>query len=296
MEELYQIIKLQLESKLTLLKDKPEETIESTIRALWNKAHGHPLSAEKAIELPLAKLSDQQKNTLLQLVEKRLNGEPLAHLTGRQSFMGIELLCDNRTLIPRKETEILGKFALKLCQEFAIKKAVIKVFDMCCGSGNLGLALASLHQNTLILSSDLSNKAIELTSENISFLSLNHRVKVFQSDLFSKFESTDYWGKIDLIVCNPPYISTSKVSKMTREIASNEPAMAFDGGMVGLKIIQKLIQESPKFLSKGGWLIFEVGIGQGHFVLQVCEKSGLYELVTSETDDLGNIRVIAACV
>lgn len=294
-EEFYHIIRLRLESNLTLLDDKPEETIESTIKALWNKAQGHSLSAEKATKLPLAKLSDQQKITLLQLVEKRLNGEPLAHLTGRQSFMGIELLSDKRALIPRKETEILCRVAMELCHELAIEKSNINVFDICCGSGNLGLALASLHRNTYIHASDLSHEAVELTSENISFLSLNHRVKVIQSDLFTNFESTDYLGKIDMIICNPPYISTSKVLKMTSEIAGNEPAMAFDGGMVGLKIIQKLIQESPKFLSIGGWLIFEVGVGQGPFVLQICEKSGLYELLKSETDDSGNIRVIAAC-
>ena len=295
MEELYRIIKLRLESNLSLLKDKPEETIETTIKALWNKAYGLSVSAEKAMNLPLPKLSNQQEILLHQLVEKRLNGEPLAHLTGRQNFMGIELLSDKRALIPRKETEILGRTALKLCDELANKKSIINVFDICCGSGNLGLAIARLHENTIVHSSDLSHEAVELTIENISFSSLNHRVRVLQSDLFSNFESTDYWGKIDLIVCNPPYISTSKVSKMISEIADNEPSMAFDGGMIGLKIIQKLIQESPKFLSKGGWLVFEVGVGQGQFVHQICEKSGLYELITSATDDNGNIRVIAAC-
>ena len=81
---------------------------------------------------------------------------------------------------------------------------------------------------------------------------------------------------------------------MASEIADNEPKLAFDGGMVGLKVIQRLIQESPKFLVDGGWLMFEVGVGQGDFVLQICHKCGYYETITSETDDSGNIRVIAA--
>ena len=88
MEELYRIIKLRLEKNLSLLEDKPEETIETTIKALWNKAHGTSISAEKATNLSLPQLSDQQKATLHQLIEKRLNGEPLAHITGRQNFMG----------------------------------------------------------------------------------------------------------------------------------------------------------------------------------------------------------------
>jgi release factor glutamine methyltransferase len=295
MEELYNKIRLQFERNLSILEDKPEETIESTIKALWYKAQGKAISAEKATNLPLVDLSDHQKKILNQLVEKRLNGEPLAHITGRQSFMGIELLSDRRALIPRKETEILGKNALSLCRKIAENKPVVNVFDVCCGSGNLGLAIACHHHNTLIHSSDLSHEAVELTNENISFLGLNNQVKVLQSDLFLNFDSADYWNKIDLIICNPPYISTSKVSRMTSEISENEPAMAFDGGMVGLKIIQKLIQESPKFLSENGWLIFEVGLGQGPFVIQLCEKSGLYQQVKSVTDESGNIRVIAAC-
>lgn len=294
MKELYNKIRLQFERNLSFLEDKPEESIESTIRALWYQAQGKATSAEKVIDFPLTELSDRQITILHQLVEKRLNGEPLAYITGRQSFMGIELLSDRRALIPRKETEILGKTALKFCEEIAKKNSIVNIFDICCGSGNLGLALASHQQNTQIHSSDLSQEAVELTDENISFLGLSHRIKVSQSDLFSNFESANYWGKIDLIVCNPPYISTSKVSKMTSEIATNEPAMAFDGGMVGLKIIQRLIQESPKFLSKGGWLIFEVGVGQGSFVIQMCEKTGVYQQITPTIDESGNIRVIAA--
>jgi release factor glutamine methyltransferase len=293
LEDLYRLIKLKLESNLSLLEDKPEETIETTINALWNKAHGISMSAEQASYASLPPLTDQQKAILYQLIDRRINGEPLAHLTGRQNFMGIELLCDKRALIPRKETEILGETALKFCKEIAKKKSIVNVFDTCCGSGNLGLALASHLQNTQILSSDLSQEAVELTDENITFLGLSHQVKVCQSDLFLNFESARFWGKIDLIVCNPPYISTSKVSKMPSEIADNEPSMAFDGGMIGLKVIQRLIQESPRFLTKDGWLIFEVGLGQGPFVVQLCEKSNYYNQIKSYTDNNENIRVIA---
>ena len=295
MEELYHNIRQDFERKLFILEDKPEETVDSTIKALWNKACGISVSAKKAAHLPLPGLSDSQKATLLQLTEKRMNGTPLAHITERQNFMGIELLCDNRALIPRKETEILGRTVLEICQRMAEMKPIINVMDVCCGSGNLGLAIASLHPETIVHSSDLSYEAVELTKENISFLNLGKRVNATQSDLFTNFESDEYWGKIDLVVCNPPYISSSKVSKMNSEIAGNEPAMAFDGGMIGLKIIQKIIQESPKFLSESGWLIFEVGLGQGPFVIQICQKSEAYNLITSATDNLGNIRVIAVC-
>lgn len=295
MEALYNKIKQEFEHKLSILEDKPEETVDSTIKALWNKACGISVSAVKAINLPLPGLSDSQKAILQQLAEKRMGGIPLAHLTERQNFMGIELLCDNRALIPRKETEILGRTVLKICQKLVEKKPIVHIMDICCGSGNLGLAIASLHPETIVHSSDLSPEAVELTKENISFLDLEKRVYAIQSDLFTNFESEEYWGKIDLIVCNPPYISSTKVSKMNSEIAANEPLMAFDGGMIGLKIIQKLIHESPKFLSESGWLIFEVGLGQGPFVIKICKKSEAYDFITSATDNSGNIRVIALC-
>ena len=295
MEKLYQEIKRNFERNLSILDDKPEETIDSTIKALWMKAYGISVSAEKATHLSLPNLSDSQKMTLLQLIEKRMNGIPLAHLTERQNFMGIELLCDKRALIPRQETEILGKTVLEYCKKLAEKKSIIHILDICCGSGNLGLVIASLLPNAIVHSSDLSYEAVELAKDNISFFNLGKRVIAIQSDLFTNFESEEYWCKIDLIVCNPPYISSSKVSKMDSEIASNEPAMALDGGFIGLKIIQKLIHESPKFLSDKGWLIFEVGLGQGPFIIQLCKNSESYDLITSATDNLGNIRVIAVC-
>lgn len=294
MEELYNKLIKELEPKLIILDDKPEETVQSTLKSLWCKAYGTPKSVEAVSGLPLPVLTPDQTTTLYHLIDERLKGRPLAYITGRQSFMGIELLSDKRALIPRKETEILANAALDLCREMLENKAGVKIFDVCCGSGNIGLALASLLNNITVESSDLSSEAIELTKENISFLYLGERVNAKQSDLFSNFESDDFYGKIDVIVCNPPYISTSKVAKMKSEISANEPAMAFDGGMIGLKVIQKLIAESPKFLTKNGWVVFEIGVGQGSFIIQLCESNGLYDEIESYKDNLGNIRAIAA--
>jgi release factor glutamine methyltransferase len=293
-EEIYHKIKVDLEHKLSLWEDKPEETVDSTLKALWHKAAGIAKSAKNALDLPLPELSEQQLSQLYQLVEQRLNGVPLAYITGRQNFMNIELLSDNRALIPRKETEILGEKALEFCQKLLKTKPNIHIFDVCCGSGNLSLAIAHFLPQVFVFASDLSLEAVGLARENISFLNLDKQVKVCQSDLFSAFETDDYLGKVDLIVCNPPYISSSKVTKMGKEISANEPAMAFDGGMMGFKVIQKLIQEAPKFLTKGGIVIFEVGVGQGPFIIQLCEKSQLYKQVGSVSDKLGNIRVVYA--
>ena len=293
-ERIYNIHKASLVGKLDLLIDKPEETIDSTLKALWFAASGYPRSVEEADKLQLPDLTDQQEIILADLIQQRLTNTPLAHITHRKSFMGIELLSDKRALIPRKETEILGWKALELSQRITKEKQEVKVIDVCCGAGNLGLALAFFNRNTVVWVSDLSEEAVELTRENISFLNLNDRVKVHRSDLFSVFESDEYYGKIDLIICNPPYISSAKVPKMALEITDNEPALAFDGGMLGTKIILKLIGEAPRFLIKGGWVVFEIGVGQGPFIMQLCERSEFFDKVESVTDNSGNIRVILA--
>jgi len=293
-EDLYNNLKNVLSGRLNLLGDKPEETIDSSLKALWHAASGNPKSVEEAIKLKLAELTEQQVITLHGLIEQRLNNIPLAHITGRQSFMGIELLSDRRALIPRKETEILGRKALELSMNIARERQKVKVIDVCCGAGNLGLALAYFNAIAVVAATDLSQEAVDLARDNILFLNLGDRVQAKQGDLFSAFETDEYYGKTDLIVCNPPYISSAKINKMTAEISENEPVLAFDGGMLGTKIILKLIGEAPKFLTKTGWVIFEIGVGQGPFVMQLCERSENYGQVESVSDDSGNIRVILA--
>jgi release factor glutamine methyltransferase len=291
--ELFQSLSNNLAKTLHLLEDKPEETIESTLKALWFASAGNPVSAEGSLKLPLPDLTKSQIVKLHQLIELRLKGVPLAHITNRQNFMGIELMSDRRALIPRKETELLGKNALKLSEEIVSSKGKAKVIDVCCGSGNLGIALAHYNTSCEVCSTDLSEEAVQLAQANVDLLKLNDRVQVRQSDLLSAFESDEYYEKTDLIVCNPPYISSSKVQKMESEISSNEPVLAFDGGMLGIKIIQKLISEAPKFLTKRGWLIFEVGAGQGDFIAQICQRTTLYQKINQITDKSGIIRVIS---
>lgn len=293
-EELFSELTSELSNTFQFLEDKPEETLESTLKACWFKSAGFPKSAIKAMEEPLPELNEKQIKALLQLIGQRQKNIPLAHLTGRQNFMGIELLSDKRALIPRKETEILGKKALEISKEFSLEKDEVFVMDICCGAGNLGLAVAYHNPKTVIIATDLSEEAVELAKENICFLNLNHRMEARQGDLFSALEEEFFYEKTDLIICNPPYISTAKVTKMNTEISAHEPVLAFDGGMFGTKIIQRFLNEAPKFLTNDGSIIFEVGAGQGEFMMRLCEMTENYSDIESVEDEMGNIRVIHA--
>ncbi len=283
-----------LKENVSLLPDKPEETYDSTLSALWLKAYGHPLPAEKAIVNSLPALNEKQIDKLNKLIARRLEGVPLAHITGRQQFMGVELVANENALIPRKETEILGYAVLKILKDLAEKQKKIKAFDLCCGAGNLSVAIALLVPEVEFYASDLSEKALELAQENIRLYNLENRIHVAPGSVLEAFEKEQYYENIDVIICNPPYISDSKVSGMAKEIAEHEPDLAFKGGMLGINVIRELIRHAPRFLREEGWLAFEIGLGQGDFIKQLCIKTGLYGEIVDVTDDEGNIRVILA--
>lgn len=246
-QELYNKLETQFKPRLHFLQDKPEETVDSTLKACWQYASGIPVSAEEAVKRPLPDLDDKQIKLLYDLLEQRAKNIPLAHITGRQNFFGIEFLSDKRALIPRKETEILAREALELSFDITKQKGIVQVMDICCGSGNLGLAVAYSNPSVRVYASDLSEEAVALANENMYLLNLQKQVKIEPGDLFSAFDKKEYYGNMDLIICNPPYITTTKVPKMGEEIAAHEPALAFDGGMFGLKIIQMLIEKAPVY-------------------------------------------------
>ena len=293
--DLYKELFRKLENDLELLPDKPEETVESTLAALWLLTAGKRLSAEKAVYEALPGLTDEQMEMLQELIDKRISGYPLAYITGRQQFMGVELIANESALIPRKETEILGNTALSILESYRNKKySEITAFDLCCGAGNLAVALALKVPEVFIYASDLSPEAVQLAGENIKMYDLKERVRVHQGSVLDAFQEMGFEERVDLIICNPPYISDAKVPDMAEEISQYEPDMAFNGGMLGLKVVTELIRKAPAYLKKGGWLTFEVGLGQGEFVKNLCLKTQLYDHVEEVRDKNGNTRVIKA--
>ncbi len=284
----------RLASGLHVLPDKPEETPETTLCALAYLASGKPVSAAAASGLPLPPLGPDAIDRLEQLVTQRLAGVPLAHLTGRQRFMGLELLSGRGALIPRKETELLGRAALEALREIARQGVAPVVIDVCTGSGNLALAVAHHAHKARVLASDLSADAVALARRNAAILQLEDRVEFRQGDLLAPFDTPEFHARVDLLLCNPPYISSKKVDVMPQEIAQYEPRIAFDGGPLGIRILQRLIDEAPRFLRPGGWLAFEVGLGQGPAIVRRLQRTGPFTDTRSTPDDQGQIRAVLA--
>ncbi|MFO1217400.1 MAG: peptide chain release factor N(5)-glutamine methyltransferase [Burkholderiaceae bacterium] len=281
-----------LRDGLDVLDDKPEETPETALRALWLLAAGKAVSARAASECPIGSLNESQAALLDDLLWQRLRGTPLAHLTGRQHFMGIEMLAGPQALIPRRETELLGLAAVAVLEEVAATRDTPVVLDVCTGSGNLAIGMACAVPSAQVLAADLSTDAVSLARRNVEFLGLQSRVEVRQGDLLDPFDEPSLRQTIDVLVCNPPYISSGKVDSMPPEIAEHEPALAFDGGPFGVRIIQRLIQDAPRMLRQGGWLAFEVGLGQGPSVMRRMAASKCYEDIRALTDEHGDARAI----
>ncbi|MCL4213188.1 MAG: peptide chain release factor N(5)-glutamine methyltransferase [Gemmatimonadales bacterium] len=284
----------RLEAGLRTLPDKPEETTISALRALWSLAGGHAVSATLAPGTPLHPLGTAETERFRQLIERRLAGDPLAHLTERQHFMGLEMLAGPGALIPRRETEIVGHAAVRLARRLAEAQGQVLVVDVCTGSGNVAAAVAVSEPRAQVLASDLAEDAVALAERNMAHLGVASRVTLRTGDLLAPFETPEYLGHVDLLTCNPPYISTGRTAEMPTEIAQHEPKLAFDGGPLGIRILQRLIREAPRLLRPGGWLAFEVGLGQGPSVGQRLQRSGDYAEVESLTDEAGNVRVLVA--
>ena len=202
-------------------------------------------------------------------------------------FMDVNLLVERGVLIPREETELLGNTALSLLPENA------RVIDMCCGSGNLACALASRAPNARVWASDLTEACVSLARRNAAFANVQARVVVAQGDLFAALVGHGLEGTIDLVVCNPPYISQAKLAGERAALLENEPREAFDGGPYGLSIHQRVVKEALAFLKPGASLLFEIGLGQERQVKMLFERTRAYEDIRTVANAAGEVRVVA---
>jgi release factor glutamine methyltransferase len=270
--------------------DKPDETPVALLRALWFSAAGRPLSIVAVDGHPLPALDDDGLARLEMLVARKREGVPLAHLTGRQSFMGMELLAGPAALIPRVETELLAHAVINLLGG----KSAPLVLDVCTGCGNLALAYARHVPQARVLGADLSADAVELARRNAEFTGLAERVQFFAGDLFAPFEGMGLEEQCDLVSCNPPYITSTKVPKLPAEISAHEPRLAFDGGAMGISILTRLFKEAPRYLRPGGALAFELGLGQGPLLSTRLQRLDWVESVVPHLDAEGEIRALVA--
>lgn len=211
---------------------------------------------------------------------------------GMTRFMGVALRVAPGALVPRAETELLGRTAVEHLGR--IGEGHSRVIDMCCGSGNLGCAVACLVPGARVWACDVTEECVAVARANVEQLRLGERVEVFQGDLFSPLQGRGLEGTVDCVVCNPPYISTGRLARDRAELLAREPREAFDGGPYGLSIHQRVIRDAVPFLRPDGVLMFEFGLGQERQLAALLSRSGSYEDIQWKADEAAQPRAVVA--
>lgn len=226
-----------------------------------------------------------------------LKGEDGATVTesyarGKILFCGIELAALPGALVARKETELLARAAIDILKK---RPGAQTVIDMCTGSGNLACAIAHHVEDAVVFASDLTDGCVAAARKNVEDLGLGQRVTVVQGDLFAPLQDRPVLlGAVDVVVCNPPYISTGKLEKDAQHLLENEPREAFDAGPFGIAIHQRVVKDALAFLKPGGVLAFEIGAGQEKQVGILFQRAKMYDAPIQLQDEAGTVRSIYA--
>jgi release factor glutamine methyltransferase len=217
-----------------------------------------------------------------ELVRRRLAGEPVAYLVGRQEFWSMSLEVDPRVLIPRQDTETLVEVGLRFARH---PPGVRRVADVATGSGAVALALAKEIPEATVVATDVSEDALAVARANVARLGLEGRVELRAGDLCAPIAS-ETW---DLIVANPPYVSDAELRELPAEV-KREPRAALAGGPDGLDLVRRLVPQAAAILAGGGLLAIEHGWTQGEAVRSIFTAAGLREVETVK-DLAGRDRV-----
>ena len=233
-------------------------------------------------------LDEEALSSLRELTKERSRGKPLQHLLGTIEFSGFEFTIDNRALIPRPETEELVEKIL--AQGWDEETSELRILDMGCGSGVLGLTLFHklADQEPEVVLSDISTEALSLAQENARRQGApNDRITLLESDLFDQIS-----GEFDFIAANLPYIPNRENTELSREVLQ-DPELALYGGEEGTEIILKFLSEAPHYLRNGGKIALEFGFGQAPELQAKAEEYG-FDSVRIEKDLSGNERFLFA--
>ncbi len=207
------------------------------------------------------------------------SGEPLQYVIGRWDFYESEFHVGRGVLIPRPETEELTELVIdnakRLCSPV--------VFDLCSGSGCIGISIAKALPSSTVYCVEKSEEALQYLLKNAESIS---NVKVVNSDINYPSDI----GNADIIVSNPPYIKSSDLSSLQREVQF-EPSMALDGGADGLDFYRIIAEKWNSNLKENGMLFLEIGEDQGEAVYEILEKQGFKEIEVIK-DMYGNNRMV----
>ncbi len=252
-----------------LLKSLDIENVEYDIKAILTDTFGVDLN-KFILDMDNEFEPDKDLEAkYLSRIEKRKEHIPLQYIINKQNFYGLDFYVDESVLIPRYDTENIVDRIVKDCKE----NKCLSVLDLCTGSGCIAVSLKKCGFEK-VYAADISDKALAVAKHNSK---LNNADIIFlQSDLYENFPKEI---RFDIIVSNPPYISTDEIARIEKQVRDFEPKLALDGGRDGLDFYKKIINLSKNFLNNKGRLYLEIGYDQSKDVVDLAKKEGYDNIV-----------------
>ena len=228
---------------------------------------------------PEKELTAEQLDCFREIIQKRLQPQPVAYLTGSREFYSMELNTTPATLVPRPETELIVDTVLDLTADFD----TAKILEMGTGTGAIALALKKYKPDANLLATDFSQQALDVALSNAKKHDLT--ISFLQSNWYQHVPEQQF----DVIVSNPPYIAADDPYLSQGDLPA-EPLMALSSGETGLEALEIIIQDARSYLNKGGWIVLEHGYNQQQQVAEILEKNG-FDSIKTLTDFNGLPRV-----
>lgn len=258
---------LYLEARRSLMANEDQDTAGHLARNLLCYVSGK--SHESLITDRDKYATEAIGEEMHRLVERILKDEPLAYVLGEWSFYGMNLHVNPNVLIPRDDTCAVTALAIK---RGLFLDQCPRILDLCTGSGCIGLAIASRVKDARVTLADISKDALAVAKKNILRQKLSGRISCYQADALKPAPS--FLGKFDMIVSNPPYITTEEMEQLPKSVRDYEPHLALHGGDDGLLFYREIVRNYTDALKPGGYLCFEFGMDQGDDVCAILEDSG----------------------
>ena len=230
-------------------------------------------------------LSAAEQIRFRNFLTRRAAREPLQYIRGTQEFYRLDFIVTPDVLIPRPETELIVENAVEILREIDNPRFC----EVGVGSGCIAISILREVKNARATGVDISEKALHIAQKNVEQIGVSERLELKISDVFSTLKNE----RFDLIVSNPPYISTEEMKSLQPEIANFEPPTALTDGADGFSIIEKIVSGAAHFLKPGGSLLMEIGCGQSLKVVEMFDKN-IWQAVEFLPDLQGIPRTIKA--
>ena len=236
-------------------------------------------------------VAKENLDRLHDLVKRAGEHEPVAYLVGRAEFYSLGLEVDAHCLIPRPETELLVQKAIEFLRT---RSGPQHVCDLCTGSGCIAVAIAKNFPEAKVTATDISDAALAVAARNVEKHQLEDRVDLLCGDLFEPLVPHLDVTQWDLVVCNPPYVSTAEYEALDKNVKDYEPKLALMAGDDGLDVYRRIGANIDKYLKPGGALLLEIGYAQGPAVQELLSDTALFAEITVEKDVHNNDRIVTA--